>query len=291
MSLIAVRTTRQEALDVTLGQTKERALLRTVEQSSKVADRRRLQWGTPAVLFAMAGLGWWWSARMASDMSPRGSAAMNEMAAMEAVAHDAIGLGAFISAWLAMMTAMMFPAIAPIVRLYGRAAAAGRVAPLPFFVAGYIAVWTSMGLPAYVAWRALMDPIAEARPWAARVAGVVLLAAAAWQLTPLKSMCLRHCRSPISLFLRFGGNVARPLGALRMGITHGLFCLGCCWALMAVLIAMGTMNLAWMAALAGLIFLEKNASWGERFAHVGAAGFAVLGLALLLQPQWITSLT
>ena len=216
---------------------------------------------------------------------------MDGMGGMAEMGEDALSLGAFIVAWLAMMTAMMFPAIAPVVKLYGRAAAFGRVAPLPFFVTGYIAVWTSIGLPAYFAWRALMDPIADARPWAGRLAGVVLLAAAVWQLTPLKSVCLRHCRSPISFFLHFGANVARPAGALRMGVTHGLFCLGCCWALMAVLVAMGTMNLAWMAALALLIIIEKNAPAGERVASLAAVAFAVGGVLLVLRPETLTTLT
>jgi predicted metal-binding membrane protein len=172
----------------------------------------------------------------------------------------------------------------------GRSAAAGRVAPLPFFVAGYVTVWTSIGLPAYAAWRALMDPVDEGRPWAGRLAGAVLVGAAVWQLTPLKAMCLRHCRSPISFFLRFGAKVTRPAGALRMGVTHGLFCLGCCWALMAVLIALGTMNLAWMA-LALLIRLEKNAPLGERLAQFAAVVFAAIGVALVLRPETLTTLT
>lgn len=266
----------------------------SIDQGGPYTAPRPLRWGTPAVLFGLAAVGWWWSARMASDMTTSVSPAMegmDGMAGMAGLGHDMVGLGAFIVAWLAMMTAMMLPAISPVVKLYGRAAAAGRVAPLPFFVAGYIAVWTSMGLPAYFAWRALMDPIAQARPWVGRLAGVVLLAAAGWQLTPLKAMCLRHCRSPISFFLRFDANVARPSGALRMGFTHGLFCLGCCWALMAVLVAVGTMNLAWMAVLALLIMIEKNAPAGERVATVAAAVFAGAGVLLLLRPETLTTLT
>lgn len=225
---------------------------------------------------------------MADDMAMGASPAMGmDMGG----GREVLTIGAFLVAWLAMMTAMMFPAITPVVRLYGRAAAAGRVAPLPFFVAGYLAVWTSIGLPAYAAWRALMDPIADGRPWAGRLAGVVLLAAAVWQLTPLKTVCLRHCRSPISFFLRFGAKVSRPSGALRMGATHGLFCLGCCWALMAVLVALGTMNLAWMAALALLILVEKNAPAGERVARLAAIAFVGIGVTLLVQPEILTTLT
>lgn len=242
---------------------------------------------TPSVLFAVAAVGWWWSARMADHMT----SATSSMG-MDGMADDeALTLGAFLIAWLAMMTAMMFPAISPVVRLYGRAAAAGRVAPLPFFVTGYIAVWASVGLPAYAAWRALSEPIGDGRPWAARMAGVVLVGAAGWQLTPLKSMCLRHCRSPISFFLRFGATVTRPVGALRMGATHGLFCLGCCWALMAVLVALGTMNLAWMAGLALLILFERNASFGERVAQVAAVVFVAAGVSLLVRPETLTSIT
>lgn len=258
-----------------------------------------LRTATPALLFALAALGWWWSARMAGQMTsaPKsGMASMDmgpgEMATMGAMSGGhVVTIGAFLVAWVAMMGAMMFPAIAPVVTLYGRAAAAGRVAPLPFFVAGYLAVWASIGVPAYWAWRALMEPVASAEPWAARLAGVVLIGAAAWQLTPLKTMCLRHCRSPISFFLRFGAKVTRPVGALRMGATHGLFCLGCCWALMAVLVALGTMNLAWMAALALLILLEKNAPFGESVAQVAAVLFAVAGIALLVDPRTLTTLT
>jgi len=224
---------------------------------------------------------------MASHAAPT-TASMERMADIDS---DVVGLGAFVVGWLAMMTAMMLPAITPVVKLYARAATAGRVAPLPFFVAGYLIVWTTLSVPAYVAWRTLLDPIAEARPWAGRLAGTVLVVAAVWQLTPLKSMCLQHCRSPISFFLRFGANVARPVGALRMGSTHGLFCVGCCWALMAVLVAMGTMNLAWMAALAGLILIEKNAPAGERAASAAAALFAVAGVVLLARPETLTVLT
>jgi predicted metal-binding membrane protein len=230
---------------------------------------------------------------MAGEMSGMAASGMESMADMGAtsVAGHSVTFVAFVVAWVAMMAAMMFPAISPVVRLYALAAARGRVAPLPFFVVAYLVVWGVLGVPAYVAWRALDEPLANGATSAGRLAAIVLLAAAAWQLTPLKSVCLRHCRSPLSFFMEHGGNARRRLGAFRMGAAHGLFCLGCCWALMAVLVAMGTMNLAWMAALAGLIFFEKNAAWGERLATIGAGAFAVLGAVLLLHPQWISSLT
>jgi predicted metal-binding membrane protein len=225
---------------------------------------------------------------MAGDMQGSGGG----MSGMESMGGgEVLSLGAFLVAWLAMMTAMMFPAIAPMVRLYGRAAAEGRVAPLPAFVAGYIALWTALGIPGYLGWRALMDPIAEGRPWAGRLAGVVLVAAAVWQITPVKSLCLGQCRSPMSCFARFRRSATRPVGALYMGATHGLYCLGSCWALMAVLVSVGTMNLGWMAALALLILLEKNAPHGERIAVVAAVVLFALGAVLLVHPSTLTALT
>lgn len=260
-----------------------------------VGATRRSRWnddslrvGVPAVLIALASIGWWWAVRMAADMDSS-TGDMPGMGPMSGT--EVLSLGAFLVAWLAMMTAMMFPAVWPVVQLYGRAAAGGGLAPLPVFVVGYIAVWTSIGLPAYVAWRGLMDPIADGRAWAGRLAGVVLVAAAIWQVTPLKAVCLRHCRSPMSLFMRFGSSVTRPFGALRMGVSHGLYCFGCCWALMAVLVAVGTMNLAWMAGLTLLILLEKNAPQGERIALAAAAVFVVLGTVLVVDPSTLTAVS
>jgi len=245
-----------------------------VATTSRFVGPRRtgLPIGVPVALLALAAVGWWWSARMAGT-------------GMVGVRDHIMSLGAFLLAWVAMMGAMMFPAISPVVLLYSRAAAHRTVAPLPFFVAGYIAVWSAVGLPAYLAWRELAMPISEGRAWAGRLAGAVLLVAAIWQLSPLKSICLRHCRSPMGFFLRFGRELRRPVGALRMGLAHGAFCLGCCWALMAVLVALGTMNLLWMIVLAMLIFLEKDARHGEGIAIAGAAAFAVLGSVLLFVPS------
>lgn len=245
----------------------------------------RLRLGVPAALLLVAALCWWWSVRMAADKTGMdGTMAGMTMGQM-------LSFGGFIAAWLVMMAAMMLPAIWPVLRLYALAAASGRVAPLPFFVAAYLAVWTLPAIPAYAAWLRLEMPIADGEPWAGRLAGAVLLAAAIWQLTPLKTLCLRHCRSPLSFFLQYGGGAARPVGAFRMGAAHGLFCLGCCWVLMAVLVAVGTMNLAVMIVLSVLIFLEKNAPNGERIAVLGAVIFALSGVALLLYPGLLTSLT
>lgn len=247
-------------------------------------DSALMRFGVPAGLLSLAAIGWWWSVRMAGEMA--GGTAMTGMDM-----GQALSFGAFVVAWAAMMAAMMLPAVLPVVRLYGRAATAGRAAPLPFFVAGYLFPWVAVGLPAYFAWHALEAPLAAGEAWAGRLAGATLLAAALWQVTPLKSLCLRHCRSPISFFLRFGRGITTPRGALRMGLSHAAFCIGCCWALFAVLVAVGTMNLAWMVGLAMLILLERNAPGGERIALAGAAGLAALGAVLVLEPSVFTHIT
>jgi predicted metal-binding membrane protein len=127
-------------------------------------------------------------------------------------------------------------------------------------------------------------------PWAGRVAGGVALAAGLYQLTPLKSVCLRHCRSPLSFFMRHGKHLDRPMGAFVAGGRHGMFCIGCCWMLMALLIAFGTMQLAWMLIFAVLILLEKTTPFGEQLARVTGVVLAALGVALLVRPDFVTYL-
>ncbi len=244
--------------------------------------------GTTVALLGVAGLGWFWSQRMAGDMSGAGDG-MDGMTGMSSL-REGMSLGGFVVAWVAMMAAMMLPAILPVVRLYTRAAERGRAAPTGYFVLGYLVVWAGLAGPAYLAWRALDQPLADGRPWVARLAAVTFLAAAAWQLTPLKSACLRHCRSPMGFFLRAGGSIRRPAGALRLGATHGAFCVGCCWAMFAVLVVLGTMNLAWMVAITALIVLEKHAPHGERIALGAGVLLGLTGVLLLADASFLTLL-
>jgi len=161
----------------------------------------------PCALLGLAAAGWWWSVQMADEMT---AGDMDRMGM-----HGVMSFGSFALAWAAMMAAMMLPAVLPVVKLYARAAAHGRAAPVPFFVAGYLGLWAAMALPGYLAWRAIQTPLAQGDDWVGRVAGSSLIAAALWQLTPLKAVCLRHCRSPMGFFMRFGGGVTRP--AARCG--------------------------------------------------------------------------
>jgi predicted metal-binding membrane protein len=246
----------------------------------------------PAGLLILAALGWWWTAVSAGDMA-------GETIPMEGMPMDgmpmeppamAMSFVAFLVAWVAMMAAMMFPAVLPVVRLYARAAAKGQAAPVAVFVAGYLVLWAAVGIPAFFAWSRLNEPLMQGSPWAGRVAGGVAVAAGLYQLTPLKSVCLRHCRSPLSFFMRHGKHLDRPTGAFVAGVRHGVFCIGCCWMLMVLLVAFGAMQLAWMLGLAVLILLEKIAPFGEQLARVTGAALLVLGVVLLVHPPVVTQL-
>jgi predicted metal-binding membrane protein len=244
----------------------------------------------PVALLILAGLGWWWSAVSAGDMAGD-SMPMDAMPMpQEPQPAMAMSLVAFLVAWVAMMAAMMFPAVLPVVRLYARAAANGQAAPVAVFIGGYIALWGLVGVPAYFAWSRLNEPLMAGSAWAGRIAGGVALAAGLYQLTPLKSVCLRHCRSPLSFFMRHAKHLDRPTGAFVAGGRHGMFCIGCCWMLMALLIAFGAMQLVWMVIFAALILLEKIAPFGEQLARVTGVVLVVLGVALLVRPDFVTHL-
>lgn len=240
-----------------------------------VVERRGNEYLIILSLILIAAVSWWITVRLASGMSGTGMT---------------FAFLPFMLGWVAMMAAMMLPAVTPVVRLYARAAARNRVAPTGSFVSGYLLVWIATGVPAYFLWRAMAMPLMDGEAWAARTAGFVLLVAGAYQLTPLKRACLRHCRSPMSVFLRMSTNLARSSGAVRAGGTHAAYCFGCCAGLMVVLVAVGSMQPWWAAAIAAVIFFERNGPAGERFALVAAAALAALGVALLANPTLISTL-
>jgi predicted metal-binding membrane protein len=201
-----------------------------------------------------------------------------------------MGAATFIASWVVMMVAMMLPAVAPVVGLYALAARRNVVAAVPVFLAGYLLVWALSALPAYAVAQQVSDPLAMGRPWVARLTGATLLAAAAYQFTPLKAACLAHCRSPMSFFLGRSGSLAKPRAAFAAGSAHGLYCLGCCWALMAVLVVLGGMQIGWALGLAAVIALEKLGPWGLTASRAVAAGAAGMGIALIASPQLLTHL-
>ena len=240
------------------------------------AARARL--GLIVLLFGLAAAGWWW--------------VIGRMHGMDAGPWTALGsLGFFLGVWLVMMGAMMLPSVAPTVALYARMAGRRRFEPL-LFAGGYLVTWAAGGLVvfalAFAGGRFAGDFLAwdRAGRW---VAGATLLAAAVYELTPFKDVCLAKCRSPLGFLLtswRKG-----PAGALRMGAAHGAWCVGCCWALMAALFALGIMSVAWMAFVAGLIAAEKILPW-RRVATWGTAGLLLgIGVLMLAVPSAIPGLT
>ena len=243
-------------------------------------------------LIALAAVGWVWSVHQSGSMTMSGSTSGSMSGSMTApMTMVSTAFAPFILAWVAMMAAMMFPAVQPAVRMFGLASGRGQAVATPFFVSGYIAVWTLAGVPAYVAWKSLMGPLSDGRAWTGYLAGGVLTACALYQVSPLKQACLKHGRSPLSFFMRQRYNLKRPDGAVRAGALHGCVCLGCCWAEMAVLVAMGTMSLAWMVGLAVLIFAEKASPLARRASAVSALAMAGLAAVLFANPHLIVHIT
>ncbi len=200
------------------------------------------------------------------------------------------GLAGFVALWTLMMAAMMLPSVAPVGSLYLRtlrstSTSAIRALRVGSLVTGYLAAWAAFGIFAFaVAWAG--GRLAAEAPGLARWVGAgVLAAAGVYQLTPLKDRCLSHCRSPLGFLLHFGSYSGR-LRDLRVGLYHGGFCVGCCWGLMVVLIAVGMTNVAWMAGLAAVIFLEKT--WRHGKALSVSFGLALVVLAFLV--PWHPSL-
>ncbi|HZS84431.1 MAG TPA: DUF2182 domain-containing protein [Stellaceae bacterium] len=187
--------------------------------------------------------------------------------------------------WVVMMAAMMLPGAAPTILLVAgiarrRAGAGGRVpATAALFALGYLAVWGAFSLVA-TATQWGLDQVMLPTTAGTVLAGIVFLGAGLYQWTPLKAACLRHCRSPLDFILHHWREGA--LGALATGMGHGLYCLGCCWMLMALLFAGGLMNPLWIAAIALLVLVEKTLPWGGRMAQLSGLALAAWGIGTLI---------
>jgi predicted metal-binding membrane protein len=203
----------------------------------------------------------------------------------------------FLAMWLAMMVAMMFPASAPMILAFARVQERRRdqgqaVVPTWMFVAPYVAIWLAFGVCGY-ALAVTVDYAAADSMWAtdniSRIAGVLLIGAGIYQLTPVKRVCLARCRSPLAFMLTYWRD--RRWGAVSMGLRHGLFCLGCCWVLFLVLVPLGVMNIAAMLAVAALVFAEKALPGGERVAMAAAAILIAYGLLTVANPALLPTMT
>jgi predicted metal-binding membrane protein len=234
-----------------------------------------------AALFAGAALAWAATVREALQMG-------NDPGTMGR------GLAGFMLLWLGMMAAMMLPSVAPVGSLYLRNVRSGssgarRALRVGGLILGYLGAWTAFGVIAFAAAWAAGRVAVEAPAAAGWVGAAALAAAGAYQLTPLKDRCLSHCRSPLGFLLHFGGYSGR-FRDVRVGLYHGGYCVGCCWALFVVLIAVGVMNLAWMAGLAAVIFLEKTWRFGKTLGVAFGVALLVLALFVPSHPELVPGL-
>ncbi|MFD1988002.1 DUF2182 domain-containing protein [Mesorhizobium newzealandense] len=199
---------------------------------------------------------------------------------------------AFIFAmWAVMMVGMMTPSVAPMVLLYagvGRKARAGGrpIASTAWFFTGYLLVWVAFSAAAtgtqwLLASLTLLSPMMATNSTV--LGGLVLIAAGLYQWTPMKGVCLQQCQAPIAFLASHGGFRSDPPGALRFGIHHGAYCLGCCWALMALLFVGGVMNVLWIAGIAILVLLEKRVPTGQLVPRISGALMAAMGAWLLVR--------
>jgi predicted metal-binding membrane protein len=247
---------------------------------------REIQLGLVATLLVLAGVGWLvTNDRMQGmDMGP---------------GTDLGALGFYVGAWVVMMAAMMFPSAAPMASIFSRVqkrrrelGTGRRGVATAVFVAGYLLAWTAFGVAAYLLLRLAQSLSIDAFSWGEGgpyLAGGVILAAAVYQLTPLKDACLSKCRGPLDFVLGHWRPGVR--GAVRMGAEHGAYCVGCCWALMAALFALGVMSVGWMVFVASLIAIEKMLPWKQVANRGIALLLVVLGLAVALVPERVPGLT
>jgi len=235
-------------------------------------------------LIGLAGIAWWTTVRQANSMSDM----VSGLGQVGGRAPNDMTVPVFMGMWVGMMVAMMLPTVAPIVlahRMVVQRRGEGN-APTVWFILGYFVVWSLIGvipLIGFLAFRNLAADAADSR-WLPTVAGAVLVFAGGYQFTRWKATCLKACRSPMSFLMthNFGGG---SRSAFKAGLSHGAYCLGCCWALMAVLVIVGLMNLVWMAGIALVFLAEKNWSRGVGLTKLVGAGLIVLGLAVIVWPD------
>lgn len=258
----------------------------TPRSAYQVLERRATA-AISGLLIALAAVAWWATIDAAHDRATMAQGLAQVGAAM----HFDVAAPLFLAMWATMVVAMMLPTVAPIVLLHRMVMRrSGRGPALTAaFSAGYLLVWTAAGVVPLLVLVTFRD-VTQQAPWVQRVAGVVLLLAGAYQFTGWKATCLRACRQPLTFLLthHFGQGVA---GAVRTGASHGIYCLGCCWALMAVLFTVGLMNLAWMAVIAVVFLVEKHSSRGVALTRVVGTAVLLLGVAVVIDPGLLAGIS
>jgi predicted metal-binding membrane protein len=214
------------------------------------------------------------------------------MAGMNSAPGADLGaLGWFVGVWLVMMAAMMFPSVSPTVALYARMTRQRSWTRPLMFTAAYLVVWGLVGLVSYGLFEAGKHVLGSQLAWDTGgrwAVAATLVAAALYEVTPLKNACLNRCRSPLGFLLgswRDGGR-----GAVEMGARHAVWCVGCCWALMAALFALGVMSLVWMAVIAALITIEKTLPWRRSVLVFTTVVLVALALFVAVAPHAVPGL-
>jgi len=239
-------------------------------------------------LFAITALTWTYLLYLASRMG--GMEMSAGVARPQMVAWGPVDLLLTFVMWSVMMIAMMIPSAVPMILLFAKINRTRReredpALPTATFVTGYLLAWTALSALATLAqWglhsAALLSPMMQSS--SSLLGGSLLIAAGAYQWTPWKQACLIHCRSPLHFFMSDWHSGA--LGALRMGFRHGVFCVGCCWALMTVLFVAGIMNLLWVAAIAAFVLIEKIVPGGELIGRTAGIVLMIVGLGVSVLP-------
>ena len=264
------------------------------EQASPRTAFALLSWrvnlAVVVALFALSALAW--RSTIQDAVSMRGM--VMGLGQIGWLAQGDMSADVFLAMWVTMMVAMMLPAVAPMVLAHlGVTRRRGRgIVPTLVFIAGYLLVWSAIGavpLFVYKAFAPLNEDPALLR-WLPALAGMILIVAGAYQFSAWKRICLDHCQSPFAFLASHdfdGGSVS----ALRAGLVHGALCLGCCWAIMAVLLLVGLMNLLWMAGIFALIFIEKHWRHGLVVAKIAGVALMVLGAAIIAYPSLLPSIS
>jgi predicted metal-binding membrane protein len=244
-----------------------------------LARARALILGSLLVLAAAAWAVLVWQSSM-TDMDDVGNMLTMDM-----------GAPLFLAIWMAMMVAMMFPTAAPMILTFASVQQNKQKRGKPYvptwvFVSSYLAIWMTFGVLAYVAALGATE-LADNSMWfmdnAARIGAGVLILAGLYQLSPLKNVCLSKCRAPMNFVLTSWRD--GTVGALRMGLGHGLYCLGCCWLFFVIVFPLGMMNVAILAVIVLLIFAEKSLPFGPRASQLAAVVLVGYGTLVMFVPD------
>lgn len=250
---------------------------------------RRDRYIVAGALVLVTSIAWAYILWLAASME-MSSEEMEAMMGMVFKPWSVVDFWFALAMWSIMMIGMMLPSAAPMILLYARVGRQAATHERPFaatgwFAAGYLLVWAAYSFAATCAqflleWALLLTPMMESA--SSIFGGIVLIAIGIYQWTPLKHACLAQCQAPLSFIQRHGGFQPQALPSLRIGAYHGAYCVGCCWALMALLFVGGIMNVLWIGGITILVLLEKTVPAGHLISRVAGLAFVALGIWFFL---------